>query len=54
MYTQVEKLKMKLKEKDTLLRIAKHKLTEVNRNIKLGQADLVKFEKDPELLLKNN
>lgn len=54
MMEQVEQLKAKLKEKDTLLRIAKHKLIEVNRNIKLGNADLAKFDKDPEGVISNN
>ena len=34
---QAEELKLKLKEKDTLLRIAKFKLSEVQRNIKTTQ-----------------
>ena len=35
-----------------MLRIAKFKLAEVNRNIKQGQINLVNAEKDPELYTK--
>ena len=34
---QAEELRLKLKEKETMLRIAKFKLAEVSRNIKHGQ-----------------
>ena len=37
MSQQAEELKLKLKEKETMLRIAKFKLNEVNRNISYGQ-----------------
>lgn len=36
MQNTADELKLKLKEKETMLRIAKFKLTEVNRNIKYG------------------
>ena len=44
----MEELKLKLKEKDTLVRISKFKLNEVNRNIKQGQLNLVAAEKEKE------
>jgi len=37
MQQQADELKLKLKEKETMLRIAKFKLNEVNRNISFGQ-----------------
>jgi len=46
----MEELKSKLKEKETMLRIAKYKLTEVNRNIKQGQVTLANAESDPAVL----
>lgn len=48
MQKQVEELKLKLKEKDTLVRISKFKLNEVNRNIKQGQLNLIHAEKEKE------
>ena len=35
--TRVDELKVKLKEKEMMLRISKFKLSEINRNIKHGQ-----------------
>jgi len=43
-------LQAKLKEKETMLKIAKFKLNEVNRNIKQGQQQLAAAEADPETL----
>ena len=45
MQNTADELKLKLKEKETMLRIAKFKLTEVNRNIKYGQLHVSQADK---------
>jgi len=45
MQNQADELRIKLKEKETMLRIAKFKLTEVNRNIKYGQMNVQQADK---------
>ena len=43
---QADELRLKLKEKETMLRIAKFKLAEVSRNIKHGQLKPIDRKKD--------